>query len=202
MQAEEPLHQGRPQGRDEVVAALTEAAADLFAEHGVSGVTVRRIAEAAGVNHGLVHRHFGSKEELARRVGEYFDDRMRRAVGEPRTLAEAVRRASAASRADPRLWRYIARLILEGGEDAMPRGPGNYLRSLAELAGRAGERDAFPGGMDPRETVFIIAALGLGMELFGDYLAGAVGLPGEDLGALEERFGAIIVELLARKTDR
>lgn len=180
------------------MAALTEAAADLFAEHGVNGVTVRRIAEAAGVNHGLVHRHFGSKEELARRVGDYFDERMRKAVGEPGTLAEAVRRASAASRGDPRLLRYIARLILEGGEDAMPRGPGNYLRSLAELAGRNGDRGSLPGGLDPRELVFIIAALGLGMELFGDYLAGAVGLPEKDLGTLEDRFGAIIVDLLAR----
>ena len=188
----------RPQGREEVIAALIEAAAERFASDGIGAVSVRQIAEAAGVNHGLVHRHFGSKDELARRVGAYFDERMRQAVGEPQSLAEAVRRAALASRRDPRLWRYIARLILEGETEAMPRGPGNYLRSLAELAERDQASGLLTTGMDAKELIFIIAALGLGMELFGEYLADAVGLPEGDMGALEERFGALVVDALAR----
>jgi len=31
---------------------------------GYAGVTTRRLAEAAGVNHGLVHYYFGSSENL------------------------------------------------------------------------------------------------------------------------------------------
>jgi len=47
-----------------VVAAVVEAAAQLFAEHGPAGVSLRDVARAADVNLGLIHRHIGSKEDL------------------------------------------------------------------------------------------------------------------------------------------
>ncbi|MFO7557486.1 MAG: helix-turn-helix domain-containing protein, partial [Desulfobacterales bacterium] len=56
----------KPHGRDEVVTALIRAAAELFSEKGVEAVSLRKIAVRAGVNHGLIHRHFGSKEALRR----------------------------------------------------------------------------------------------------------------------------------------
>ncbi|PID72527.1 MAG: hypothetical protein CSB34_01585 [Desulfobulbus propionicus] len=37
---------------------------ELFSEHGYDGVSTRAIAEAAGVNLGSIHYHFGSKEKL------------------------------------------------------------------------------------------------------------------------------------------
>ena len=44
--------------------AILAAARDLFARHGVDGVSVRQIAAAAGINHALVHRYFGTKDEM------------------------------------------------------------------------------------------------------------------------------------------
>ena len=45
-------------------AALLDAAMTLFALHGPASVTTRQIAAAAGVNLGLIHRHFGSRATL------------------------------------------------------------------------------------------------------------------------------------------
>ena len=45
---------------------LLAAAGDLLVEVGPHGATVREIARRAGVNHGLVHHYFGSKEGLLR----------------------------------------------------------------------------------------------------------------------------------------
>ena len=45
-------------------AKLLAAAVGLFAEHGPASVSIRDVARHAGVNHGLVHRHFGSKDDL------------------------------------------------------------------------------------------------------------------------------------------
>ena len=59
-----------PRGREEVRRAVIEAAANLLASRGPSAITVRDIAAAAQVNHGLVHRHFGSKEGVVRAVME------------------------------------------------------------------------------------------------------------------------------------
>ena len=66
-----------PRGREASERALIDAAMQLFAERGVRAVSVRAIAELAGVNHGLVHHYFGSKsglvtavlDELALRLG-------------------------------------------------------------------------------------------------------------------------------------
>jgi AcrR family transcriptional regulator len=48
----------------ETRARLLEAAADLFAEHGVAGASVDAIAERAGRTVGALYGHFASKEEL------------------------------------------------------------------------------------------------------------------------------------------
>ena len=45
-------------------AAILEAASEVFNERGYTGATIREIARRAGVTHGLVMRHFGSKEQL------------------------------------------------------------------------------------------------------------------------------------------
>ena len=44
--------------------AILEAAREVFTERGYARGTVREIARRAGVTHGLVMRHFGSKEQL------------------------------------------------------------------------------------------------------------------------------------------
>jgi AcrR family transcriptional regulator len=52
--------------------ALLDAAERLLVEAGHAGITTRRLAEEAGVNHGLVHYYFGSIENLLVRVLERF----------------------------------------------------------------------------------------------------------------------------------
>src|SRR5215470_12157756 len=60
----------RPTGRDEVVEALLDAAARLLAVNPPEEVSLRGIAREAGVNHGLVHRHFGTRDDLIDRLLE------------------------------------------------------------------------------------------------------------------------------------
>ena len=46
-------------------AAITEASARLFREHGVDNVSVAELMAAAGLTHGGFYGHFESKDELA-----------------------------------------------------------------------------------------------------------------------------------------
>jgi AcrR family transcriptional regulator len=62
--------------RAEATDALLDAAEQLLIEVGFAGITVRKLAERAGVNHGLVHYYFGSMEDLLLRVIERFTDRL------------------------------------------------------------------------------------------------------------------------------
>jgi AcrR family transcriptional regulator len=54
--------------------ALLDAAERMLVEVGAAGITTRRVAEAAGANHGLVHYYFGSVEQLLVRVLERFTE--------------------------------------------------------------------------------------------------------------------------------
>jgi TetR/AcrR family transcriptional regulator len=56
--------------------ALFDAAEQLLVDVGYAGITTRRLAEEAGVNHGLVHYYFGSNENLLIQMLERFTSRL------------------------------------------------------------------------------------------------------------------------------
>jgi AcrR family transcriptional regulator len=60
----------------ETEQALLDGAERLLVESGLAGITTRRVADEAGVNHGLVHYYFGSVEQLLVRVLERFTERL------------------------------------------------------------------------------------------------------------------------------
>ena len=62
--------------REDAEGELLDAAERLLVEIGYAGITTRRVAEEAGVNHGLVHYYFGSMENLLVRVLERFTGRL------------------------------------------------------------------------------------------------------------------------------
>jgi len=62
--------------RQQTTVALMDAAEQLLYEVGYAGVTTRRVAEVAGVKHGLVHYYFGSMDELLTRTLERFVEQL------------------------------------------------------------------------------------------------------------------------------
>ena len=62
--------------RNAAEEALLDAAERLLAEVGYPGVTTRRLAKEAGINHGLVHYYFGSNENLLVHALERFTGRL------------------------------------------------------------------------------------------------------------------------------
>ena len=56
--------------------ALLDAAERVLVDAGYAAITTRRLAEEAGVNHGLVHYYFGSVENLLVRTLERFTERL------------------------------------------------------------------------------------------------------------------------------
>lgn len=54
--------------KEKILVALK----DLILEKGITGVSVRSVAKKAGVNHGLVHHYFGSKENMVVELIEWL----------------------------------------------------------------------------------------------------------------------------------
>jgi len=62
--------------RQQATTALLDAAESLLVDVGYAGVTVRALAERAGVNQGLIHYYFGSMEEVLVQTLERFTERL------------------------------------------------------------------------------------------------------------------------------
>lgn len=72
----------QPVGRDQIVAAVLDAAGDLFAKTPVDQVTTRMLASHAKVNLGLIHRHLGTKEEVLHALMERYATTFRNEVAQ------------------------------------------------------------------------------------------------------------------------
>jgi AcrR family transcriptional regulator len=99
---------GRRRGPSQSREHILECARELFAERGYTGATMRAVAAAAGVQPGLLHHFFGSKEQLYREALDLSVDPwevLARLIDDtPRAeLAEALVRQFVTSWRDPGL---------------------------------------------------------------------------------------------------
>jgi len=162
----------KPQGRQQVKRALLDAATELFAAHGPNGVAVRDIARRAGVNYGLVHRHFGSKEALHRAVLDRLVTRVDEQVAdlEAQDLGALMRGTRKHTDITSHYFRILARAMLDG--DA----PEQLLQTRFPVAERMVCAATEAGIEKPREHVARQLAAGLGWMMFEPYLRAATGL--------------------------
>ena len=158
----------RPRGREEVREALLDAATELFAARGSAAVSVRDIAKRVRVNHGLVHRHFGSKETLKLQVMKRLVDRVNRDVtdGSDQDLSFLLRQTLKATGGHDAYFRILARALLDGEDVSTIQTRFPVARMLVQAAQTAGvER--------PKEFVARKMAAGLGWLIFEPYIRAA-----------------------------
>jgi len=106
-------------GRDhETRRRLLERAAELFADRGFDGVTVREICHAAGANVASVNYHFGDKAGLYGEVVEVAIDAMRAVAT---TAMQASQGAGAQDRLRAYVRAYLERLTSTGRESWIHR---------------------------------------------------------------------------------
>lgn len=155
-----------PRGRDEVRAALVAAADELFGDMGPHRVSVRDVAARAGVNHALLHRHFGSKEQLLHDVLVHHAARFRSSAEGVADPGEAVTRMFEVMTAQPAFLRILAHLRLSGEDLATHIVPDGGLKRLVEAMHGGADDDA-------RLTAAMSVALCMGWTLFEDFLLSA-----------------------------
>jgi TetR/AcrR family transcriptional regulator, repressor for neighboring sulfatase len=179
-------------GREATTAAMLDAAEELFSSRGFSAVTVRDIAERAGVSHALVHRYIGSKEEIYRSVLERGESGILRAApGDPDILESARLMLREALGEHRRYVRLIAHSALHGLSYDRTSGKFAATERLIELAERAAA-SATPAeraekDIDPRLVVACAVTLLLGWSATGAWVLPAAGL--EDLDENEAAAG-------------
>ena len=166
----------KPHGREEVMASVLEAASELFANKGVAGVSVRDIAAKAGVNHGLIHRHFGSKEVLRRQTQEKLSADLIGEMGPGSSFEETMTMAWAALLKHDAFWRVLARTLLDGKWEGEIQSGFPFVDLAVQMAGKEQEQGRIMKDADPKMIVAGIMAMAFGLEVFEDYILTAAKL--------------------------
>jgi TetR/AcrR family transcriptional regulator, repressor for neighboring sulfatase len=173
---------------------LIEALLRLLARGSVAGVSVRQIAAEAGVNHGLVHRYFGSKEELVRQAVGRISARVHGEQAREGGLSAA---SFAVFRKDPVLPLVVARACLDGPHDllSLAAPPPERLETLTAPLRAALEKLGLAGEIDAHVLNALGTAALLGWFVFRPLLAAGYGLPphaDDRVAALLERLDALL----------
>ncbi|WP_232494842.1 TetR/AcrR family transcriptional regulator [Novosphingobium kaempferiae] len=179
-----------PRGREETREALLKAASELFGGKGPDAVSVRDVASAAGVNQGLVHRHFGSKEQLIRDLLGRNAAQFREAAANTDDLPTAVTQMFGVMEENPAFIRIIAYLLLEGYD------PADYMTQTGGLS-RLTELAAGQNGESPPIKAAILASRIMGWLLFEPYLLYSSSYEGDPKEARSEALRAVIADIAA-----
>lgn len=143
---------------------MLQAAAELFAERGPASTSIRDIAARSKVNHGLVFRHFGTKEKL---VGAVLDHLSAATTGARQRGAPEAE----VEQAVERHMRVIARTLLDGYPVGQLQTQFPGMAQLLEAV-----RPQFPDDRSARLAVANAAALQFGWRLFEPFLRASTGL--------------------------
>jgi TetR/AcrR family transcriptional regulator, repressor for neighboring sulfatase len=169
-----------PTGREEVLAAILDSAGQLFAERGPAAASIRDIAARARINHGLISRHVGNKEQLVAAVLNHHAGQLTKLVDAGAPLPEIAQ-------AGTRQLRVIARALLDGYPVAQMQTSFPAATALLDEVRRQHDsEDAARLG-----TAHAIALM-LGWQMFEPFLRAALGL--QDLPAEKLRL-QIAVEM-------
>ena len=155
----------KPMGAAEVRQSILDAALKLMSKQGNTDVALREIAREANVNHGLVHRHFGTRHDVMIAALQRHSE-----IG-----ADYLQDAATIDTAIDKLWTHpnmaeSARLMasaLLGGVAPESIAEGHALRKLEQLL-QAGTTEASPGDTTARAVA--LSCLILGWGVFGHYL--------------------------------
>lgn len=181
----------KPQGKPAVMAAITEAAAVLISERGSNSITLRDVARKANVNHGLIIRHFGSKENLIRAVGlsmvnTIFEETTSRNEDPLDILFGWDNRYSVNIRA-------IVRIMLDDPDGAALIDAKPLIDRLLDWMNEGRRKMRIGSSVDTIIVVFVVACLLFGDELLGPYLSKIMGIPKKSYQQLRPRiFEAVI----------
>ena len=183
-------------------SAILVAAAELFQERSPSSVSLREIARRAGVNYGLSHHYYGTKEailaELLRRASASGAERMRDSASIDDALAALTTPGERSTHA-----RMLAWALLDGVDPAKLVAVSPTVTKLTELISAAEGDNVDPSAPDPRVLAATTVSAILGWNFFRPFVAAIAGL--DDTPELSaEVIGLVrraVTDLLQETTD-
>jgi AcrR family transcriptional regulator len=186
-----------PRGKQQVQRALIDAGIKLFSERGMKNVSVRELADEAGVNHSLLFRHFGNKDGLIKVVFEERFEKM--GVFNSSQLTDGEKMLETSIRAvmqDEQLWRLMTFAALEGGDWILRSIPSPYIQATLSQLEKSQNEGSIYNGVEPSVLLGSGFALGLGWAVFRKILMSMAGAQNRDFEELRVQVDKLWEDLL------
>ena len=185
------------QSRDRTTEAILDAAEDLFSRRDPNKVTVREIAEKAGVTHPLVHQYVGSKSDILAAVIERGAPSRHRIID----AHPDYRQVMPLLFADVLSRRVNTRSIVRSAMDGVEYAPfddrlktGEMLLALARAESvQSTTRAPAPDAMDPRIVLAAGVALAYGWVATQDWLVRMFELADDEPAEIQAQLEAILM---------
>jgi AcrR family transcriptional regulator len=193
--ATKPKRPAKPRGREQITESVIEATLSLWTTEGPAKLSLRSIAARAGVNYGLVHRHFGTKEAVIRAAMHHVVTRSLGYIEDSANLIEAI--DSVLPRSTGSHSRLVAWSILQFViDDVMPTEDA-FLTRMRDLAAVDVPSNSADADLEASFRAGTILALLYGWRLFEPYLVRGLGLENLSQAELNERIRESMLRVLS-----
>ena len=180
---------------DDVRADLLQATVDLLSERLPTDVSIRAIGDRAGLQHSLVNRHFGSKDQLVAVALSELTTRYAGIVADADDPVDGFLAALDHLRDNPtRALAMSADGSERTGDDAAAKFPG-FNAHLAQFVAAGA-----PDDEHTRLVTAMVIALIAGWAFLEDTFLEAAGLDEVDDDEIRDRVAGIIGRLIERET--
>jgi AcrR family transcriptional regulator len=167
-------------GRSTNSERILDSAQELFAKHGPAAVTVRQVAEKAGVTHALVHKYFGSKDDLIKAVVDRVDVQRAATAMASASLRDVYQEVLPRVMAQRDHSMMLVRSAMEGTEYVSLAERIRTTSAMVALARKTAASGAQPSpppsDIDPRVLVSAISAMILGWASVEDWVWPTAGI--------------------------
>jgi TetR/AcrR family transcriptional regulator, repressor for neighboring sulfatase len=185
-----------PYGREAVKKAILDATEKLLLKKSPNKISVREIAEAANIKHPLIHRHFGTKDEVVMAVHARNIEKVERKIakvekleGNIATFFEAVKKNK---------FRQIAlsRAMIDGINPRVIQNQFPVMQRLLELLKK--RRSESELKFDSEMMTAILGATVLGWFLYEPFLLAATNLEDKNKDEIHQKVTEIIEEIIQK----
>jgi len=158
-------------------ARIRDAAIACFAEHGIAGTTVRKVATSARVSAGLVMHHFGSMDGLRAACDEHVTAVIRELKGGAMAAGAAFDPLAAfrSAAGGPPLARYLARTLVDQSPQVADLVDELVTDAIAYIETGV-ETGMLTASRYPRERAAILTIWSLGALVLHQHLERLIGI--------------------------
>jgi TetR/AcrR family transcriptional regulator, repressor for neighboring sulfatase len=186
-----------PRGGEAIKEAILQTTEKLLKKHNPTDISLRQIAKAANINHSLIHRYFGTKENVILAVHERIIGKLGAQFSSIDSLDGNIERLFKIAEENPSRRILLARAMLDGADPQLIQHHFPTVHQLIELLRKKKSEVDDPSEYDPEILAAFFVATVMGWFLYEPFLLASTGLEKKD----KDKVHKAIIELLEKTAE-